>query len=40
MNNLVIRPNMINEKLEESNAPMMLKAGMIGKISIKVKLAF
>ena len=32
LSELVIRPDKVNELLEEKNAPFMLKAGMIGKI--------
>ena len=33
---LVVRPDKINDLLASKNAPFMLKAGMIGKIQIKV----
>lgn len=36
LKNAIINPNAVNEILRESNSPMLLKCGMIGKISLKV----
>lgn len=38
LKNAIINPNQVNDILKETDTPMRLKCGMIGKISLKVCL--
>lgn len=38
LQNLIIKPDKLNELFDEADAPIALKAGLISKLSVKVRL--
>ena len=40
LKNAIMNPNRINKELMDQKIPLRLKAGMIGKLSVKVSITF
>ena len=38
LKNLIVKPQVVNAKLQKSNSPILLKAGMISHLKIRVSL--